>query len=120
MILADASVWINHLNGRQKNLSFYILEEQVIIHSFVIGEIALGHIKNRKQVLRDLHLLPPATPATDSEVLELVERNQLFGKGIGWVDSHLLLSALLSDAELWTDDKALIAAARSCGAKVRA
>lgn len=118
MILADSSIWISHFHGKEKNLSPLLPKKQVLVHPFVIGELALGQVKNRNQVLNDLKLFPLATLANDDEVLDLVEKRKLFGKGLSWIDSHLLLSALLSNAELWTGDKTLISAAHLCGVKV--
>jgi predicted nucleic acid-binding protein len=116
MILADSSVWIDHFHGRQKSLSPLLKNKQILIHPIVLGELALGQIKNRTQVLRDLALLPQAMIALDKEVLDLVERRNLFGKGLGWADAHLLASCLLSGAQLWTNDKTLLNAARACNA----
>lgn len=117
MILADASVWINHFHGKEKNLSPLLPPKQILVHPFIIGELALGQVKNRGQVLSDLKHFPQATLANDDEVLEFVERHRLFGKGLSWIDAHLVVSALLSDAELWSEDKALTTAAHICGAK---
>lgn len=115
MILADASVWINHLRRGDKNFSSVLSEEMVLTHPFIIGELALGQIRNRRQFLHDLSLLPQAALARDSEVMAWVEKNRMYGKGIGWVDAHLLVSSLLSHADLWTEDSALKRAARSLG-----
>ena len=117
MILADTSVWVDHFRGRGTSLGFLLTEQQILAHPYVVGELSLGHLRHRTQILHDLKLLPKVTMPTDDEVLEWVEKRKLFGKGIGWVDAHLLLSCLLSNAQLWTNDKNLISAARFCGAE---
>lgn len=117
MILADTSVWIEHFRGRESALAPLLSEEQVLGHPFVIGELFLGHLRHRNQILHDLRLLPKVSMPTDDEVLDWIEKRKLFGRGIGWIDAHLLLSCLLSGAQLWTYDKSLISAARSSGAE---
>src|SRR4051794_35740158 len=102
MILADSSVWIDHFRGRESRLAPLLNEEQVVIHPGVIGELALGSLKNRRQALQDLQLLPQISPATDKETMEWIERRRIFGKGIGWMDAHLLLSCILGNTQLWT------------------
>lgn len=118
MILADASVWIDHFHGKTRSLSPLLPVKQILIHPFILGELALGHVKNRAQVLLDLQRLPKAVLASDEEVLNLVEAHRLYGKGLGWIDCHLIASTLLSHAELWTGDKHLRAAASLCGVKL--
>jgi hypothetical protein len=117
MILADSSIWIDHFRGRQSTLAPLLVEEQIVMHPGVIGEFDLGSLKNRRQVLHDLQLLPQIAQASDHEIMEWIERRRVFGKGIGWLDAHLLLSCILSGTELWTNDKPLASVARSCGAK---
>ena len=117
MILVDSSVWIDHFRGKESRLAV-LNEEQVVIHPFVIGELALGSLKNRGQVLHDLRMLPQISPANDEETLEWIERRRIFGKGIGWMDAHLLLSCVLSNTELRTADKPLASVARICGARL--
>lgn len=117
MILADTSVWINHFRGLEPGLAALLTEDQVLIHSFVIGELSLGHLTHRNQVLHELRALPRIPLASDEEVSTWIEKRRLFGKGIGWVDAHLLLSCVLNDAEFWTDDKTLLSVSRACGIK---
>ncbi|HTW63320.1 MAG TPA: hypothetical protein VME17_01840 [Bryobacteraceae bacterium] len=88
-----------------------LLDGQIIMHPFVIGEIACGNLKSRKSVLSDLRRLPSAIVADQVEVLGFLELYRLFGKGIPWVDVHLLASTRLSGCRLWTLDKTLAAAA---------
>ena len=117
MILADSSVWIGHFRGKEPRLAALLTEDRIVTHPYVVGELALGHLKSRNQVLHDLQLIPRVSPATDKETLEWIERRRLFGRGIGWVDAHILLSCVLNHAELWTLDRPLASVARSCGLK---
>jgi predicted nucleic acid-binding protein len=114
MTLADTSVWIEHF--RQGNELGALLEEgRVLLHPFVIGELACGNLRSRKRILDDLAALPAAVAATDDEVFSLIEKQRLWGRGIGWIDAHLLAAAILSGCALWTLDRALASAARSIG-----
>ncbi len=117
MILVDTSVWIDHFHSPDKNLISLLEKQEVLVHPFVIGELSLGHLKHRDQILRDLQLLSRIPPAPDSEVLGWVEKQRLFGKGINWVDAHLLLSCLLNGSEFWTRDKILLVTGRTTGVK---
>jgi len=112
MILVDTSVWIDHLRQGDPSL-FTVLEAgRVLMHPFVVGELACGNLNRRAEVLMLLRELPPAPFATDDEALEFVERRGLMGRGIGYVDVHLLASvALAGGARLWTRDKRLAAVA---------
>lgn len=115
MIIADSSVWIDHLNKSDPIFFRLLREAQVFVHPFVIGEIALGNLKNRDIQLAHMKLLPFADAATDEEVLVMIQRHTLFGSGIGYVDAHLLASARLSSATLWTRDNCLRQAAATLG-----
>lgn len=115
MILADSSVWIDHLKKSDPVFSHLLQDMQVFVHPFVIGDIALGSLKNRKIQLTYMNLLPSAETATDEEVQIMIERHALFGIGIGYVDAHLLASARISSASLWTRDKRLNQAAAKLG-----
>jgi predicted nucleic acid-binding protein len=115
MILADTSVWINHLHKTDAVFSQLLETMQIAIHPFVVGEIALGNLKLRKTQLAFMKHLPVVDVATDDEVLMLVERHTLFGTGLGYVDAHLLASALISSTSLWTNDKRLHQAAVKLG-----
>ncbi len=107
MILADTSVWIDHLRGDNSDFSNYLLDGKIFTHPFVVGELSLGSLRNRRLFINQLSELPQATEARDEEVMELIEWNHLFGKGIGFVDAHLLASARISNLKLWTNDKTL-------------
>ena len=114
MILVDTSVWIDHLRTRDKTLVELLLSKQVLGHPFIVGEIALGHLPERRQVLSSLQHLPQAIVASQDEVLDLIERERLFGFGIGYVDAHLLAATRLTEgASLWTRDKRLLSAGES-------
>lgn len=90
---------------------------EVVMHPYVIGEIALGSLRNRAAILHDLRRLPRAAVADEEEVLAFIERHRLFSAGVGYVDVHLVASALLSpDTRLWTRDRRLRAAAERLGA----
>ena len=112
MILVDTSVWVDHLRHGDKALADLLDCSQVVMHPSVIGELALGHLKPRDQILRDLADLPQTAVATDAEVLHLIERHVLFGTGIGYIDAHLLTAAVLTPGTLiWTRDRQLLGAA---------
>ena len=112
MILVDTSVWIDHLRKGASELASLLNEGAVLCHPFVIGELACGNLKNRHEIFSLLEALPTCTVASHKEVLHLVSHRKLHGKGLGWIDMHLLASALLSNTTLWTKDKTLAAAAR--------
>ena len=118
MILVDNSVWVEHLRRGLPRLAMLLQEGKVLIHPWVIGELACGNLRNRGDVLELLQGLPAAVVASDSEVLLLIEREQLMGRGIGYVDAHLLASAKLSHSQLWTQDKRLAALALERGLAV--
>ena len=112
MILVDTSVWVEHLRARSEELGALLETGQVLGHPFVTGEIALGNLRQRDLILRELQELPQAEMASDQEVLHLIGRRALFGRGIGYVEVHLLASVrLTADALLWTRDTRLHAVA---------
>jgi predicted nucleic acid-binding protein len=108
VILVDTSVWVDHLRSTQKVLVALLDKGMVLAHPFVIGELALGNLRQREVVLDALSDLPRASVATDVEVLHFIDRHALFGCGIGYVDAHLLAAVrLTAGAELWTKDRRL-------------
>ena len=108
MILVDTSVWIDHLKTGDDNLARLLEAGRVLMHPFVLGELALGSLRNRQTILELLGQLPRAEMATDQEVLSLIEAETLHGTGIGLIDAHLLASAKLTAGSfLWTRDKRL-------------
>lgn len=113
MVLVDTSVWIDHLRRADATLSDLLAQSQIIVHPFVIGEVALGSIRNRKLVVAELANLPEAAVVRDFEVLAFIETCKLAGTGIGYVDANLLASARLETSRLWTRDKRLAEAART-------
>jgi predicted nucleic acid-binding protein len=116
MVLADTSVWIDHLRKGDAALARLLQLQQILIHPFVVGEVALGNLKNRTVVIDSLLNLPIATIASDEEVLNFITGHKLSGTGIGYLDAHLLASVKLSGgAKLWTRDKRLGTAATTLG-----
>jgi predicted nucleic acid-binding protein len=111
MMLVDTSVWVNHLRAGNPRLASFLQESLVLTHSFIIGELACGMLKNRSEILGLLQALPKARVADDPEVLHLLESQKLYGLGLGWVDINLLASAQLTGCGLWTADGPLQKAA---------
>ena len=108
MILVDTSIWINHLRSGSRNLELLLNNNQVLLHPFVLGELACGNLDRRTEVLALLGNLPAAPVATEAEVLFFIEQHRLMGKGIGYIDVHLLASVLLAKSgSLLTRDKRL-------------
>lgn len=115
MILVDTSVWVDHLRSGVPRLAQLLEQAEVLTHHWVIGEIACGTLRARQQVLALLDGLPSVTLATHYEVLGLIERHPLAGRGIGYVDAHLLAAAKLSGCGLWTRDRRLAVLAAELG-----
>ena len=116
MIIVDTSVWIDHLKSGDAALADLLGTGRVLAHSFVTGELALGSLRQRRNVLESLRDLPQATVASLDEVMMLIEREQLYGLGIGFVDAHLLAAARLTPGTLlWTRDRRLRQAATPLG-----
>jgi predicted nucleic acid-binding protein len=108
MILVDTSVWIDHLRAGVRALVAALERGEVFMHPFVLGELACGNLANRQELLQLLGQLPMAPIATDAEALGFIEHHKLMGRGIGYVDVHLLASvALAGSARLWSRDKRL-------------
>ncbi|EON15014.1 MULTISPECIES: type II toxin-antitoxin system VapC family toxin [Pandoraea] len=121
MILVDTSVWIDHLRAGDATLVRLLETGRVLAHPYVIGELALGSLKNRDVVISTLRDLPRVAVATDDEVLRFIGEQTLFGLGIGYVDAHLLAATRLTPgAAIWTRDKRLAATAErlSLAAKI--
>ena len=111
MILIDTSVWILHFRQSSPELTRLLNEGDVLCHEFVIGELACGNLKNRKEILNLLQTLPKTQSTSFEETLFFIERKNLTGTGIGFIDAHLLASAQLSKSKLWSLDKMLQQAA---------
>lgn len=108
MILVDTSVWIEHLRLGSAELSQLLQAGQIVMHPMVLGELACGNLQHRSQLLALWEQLPCSEVATDHEVLRTIEQNGWMGKGIGFVDAHLLAGALLTpNTRLWAQDKRL-------------
>jgi predicted nucleic acid-binding protein len=114
VILADTSVWIDHLRQGNAELAGLLEASEIVCHPFVTGEIALGHLKRRAEILSLLAALPQARLATHDEVLGFIEEHGLVASGLGWVDAHLLCAAL-DGSRLWTFDRRLAGVAARLG-----
>jgi len=112
MILVDTSVWVDHLRTGEAGLVTLLNEGSVLTHPFVIEEVACGNLSRRKEVLDLLRALPVAPLAEHEEVLNFIASERLYGRGLGAVDAHLMASARLARAKIWSRDKALSRAAK--------
>ncbi|MEK6813229.1 MAG: type II toxin-antitoxin system VapC family toxin [Nitrospirota bacterium] len=115
MVLVDTSIWISHLREGNVHLRELLLDGAVLCHPSVVGEISLGHLRNRNEVLSLLQALPRAKAVENDELLSFIETRRLMGTGVGLVDAHLLASALLTNVQLWTTDTPLRRAAVRLG-----
>jgi predicted nucleic acid-binding protein len=116
MIVIDSSIWIDHLHAGEPLLDAYLMREQALMHPHVLGEIALGSIKNRERVLSRFERLPAPNVAKEGYVLDLIDQQDLWATGIGYTDAHLLASTLLTPGgSLWTRDRRLLAQAERLG-----
>ena len=112
MVLVDTSVWIDHLRNDNQTLSWLLQRNLVVIHPLIIGELACGNLQNRSELLRLWQSLESMPTLTDEETLFFIDKNQLMGKGVGYIDIQLLASIKLSKGvKLWTLDKRLAAIA---------
>ena len=107
MVLVDTSVWVSHLRDGNTGLEKLLNAGEVLCHPFIVGELACGKLKNRHEILTHLQSLPKAILAEDGEVLKFIENHELMGKGLGYIDVHLMAAAVLTDVPLWTFDKTL-------------
>jgi len=115
MVLVDTSVWVRHFREGDPDLKRLLNDGQVMCHPYVVGELACGNLKNRREVLSLIQQLPLATVAQHEEVLRFIELNHLIGKGLGYIDVHLSASALLTGVPMWSYDKKLNEANETLG-----
>lgn len=107
MVLVDTSVWVAHLRQGAIGLETLLHEGRVVCHPFVVGELACGNLQNRSEILSLLQALPQAIRAQHEEVIQFIENFRLMGKGLGYIDMHLLASARLTGVPIWTLDQRL-------------
>ena len=107
MVLVDTSVWVEHLRSGNVGLENLLNEGRVVCHLFIVGELACGNLSNRSEILSLLQALPLVNHAEHEEVMHLIENYSLMGKGLGYIDMHLIVSALLTKVSIWTLDKKL-------------
>jgi hypothetical protein len=113
MVLVDTSVWVSHLRDGNAELANLLNDGKVLCHPLIVGELACGNLKDRTVILSFLQLLPMSIEAEHDEVLPFIENNRLMGKGMGYVDVHLITSAVLTGVPIWTLDKKLAQTADS-------
>jgi hypothetical protein len=119
MVLVDTSVWVSHLRETQTGLVDLLNDGEVACHPFIVGELACGNLRNRTVILTLLESLPMTLPVEHREVLAFIEGHDLMGKGLGYVDVHLLASAVLTGLPFWTFDEKLAQAAATLLHKYR-
>ena len=107
MVLVDTSIWVTHLRQGSRQLEKLLMDAEVMCHPFIIGELACGNLKNRNEIISLLQSLPMAPAVEFDELLFFIDRNHMMGKGVGFVDVHLLASAQLAGVLLWTAEKKL-------------
>ena len=107
MVLVDTSVWVEYLRNGNVRLETLLEEGHVVCHPLIVGELACGNLKNRAEILSLLQALPVATHGEHEEVMKFIEDHALMGKGLGYIDIHLIASAILTEIPLWTVDKKL-------------
>ena len=115
MTLVDSSIWIDHFRHGSAVLADLLENDQALCHRFIVGQLACGNVRARATTIQLLETLPEAPLAEHEEVLVLMERHRLMASGIGWLDAHLLGSAVLARAVIWTHDRPLAKAARALG-----
>jgi hypothetical protein len=115
VVLADTSVWVDHLRRADPRLAGLLNEGEVLCHPFIIGELACGNLRNRDEILELLGALPRIDRMEDDEVMAFIALRRLHGKGVGFVDMHLLASCVASGCPMWTTDLQLARCAASLG-----
>ena len=117
MVLVDTSVWVAHLRIGNIGLETLLNDGHVVCHSLIIGELACGNLKNRHEILSLLQALPMATQVDHEEAIKFIDNHQLMRKGLGYIDMHLLASAIITHIPLWTLDKRLKDVSSTLGIK---
>src|SRR3990170_7437071 len=117
MVLVDTSVWVAYLRDGTTGLEALLNDGHVVCHQFIIGELACGNLKNRAEILSLLQALPMALHTEHDEVMRFIENYHLMGKGLGYIDIHLLASAILTEVPFWTLDKRLCEVSSGLGLK---
>jgi len=107
LVLVDTSVWVEHLRSGNIGLGNLLNEGHVVCHLFIVGELACGNLSNRSEILSLLRALPLSNHAEHEEVMHLIENYSLMGKGLWYIDMHLIASAILTKVPIWTLDKKL-------------
>lgn len=116
MILADTSIWVDHLRGQSPQMQKLLSAGQIAMHPFIVAELALGSLRNRQQTLSDMEALLQVTVAQLAEVRHMIEAHSLYSRGIGLTDAHLIASCLLTPGtQLWTRDAAMEKVAQALG-----
>ena len=115
MVLVDTSVWVAHLRHGDIGLEALLHSGRVVCHPCIVGELACGNLRNRSEIISLLQRLPGAIPAGHEEVMQFIENYGLMGKGLGYIDMHLLAAARLTGVPLWTLDKRLNEVAQKLG-----
>jgi predicted nucleic acid-binding protein len=116
MILPDTAIWTDHIHGKDKQLEFLLRGDRVLVHPFVIGEIALASMKRHDAIIEAMTILRAAPVATDEDVRFMIKQHTIMGTGLGYVDAHILASArLVPGSSIWTRDKRLKAVAQRMG-----
>jgi|ERR1035438_8596612 predicted nucleic acid-binding protein len=116
MILADTSIWVDHLRGRNPEMEKRLGMGQIVMHPFIVAEIALGSLHNRRELLDEMEALLEVRVAQLNEVRHMIEAHTLYSKGIGLTDAHLIASCLMTPGtQLWTRDGDLEKVAKTLG-----
>ena len=118
-MLVDTSIWVDHLRKRNSTLVAMLEGGEVVTHPFVIGELACGNLAQRTKILSALGELPLVPSASHEEVLDFLETRKLMGRGLGWIDIHLLASSIIAKVPLWSGDKRLSAVAQEIGVRTQ-
>jgi predicted nucleic acid-binding protein len=117
-VLADTSIWIDHLRGQQAGLEKLLAEDRIVMHTLVRAELSCGNLPRRAWLLHRWRMLNPVEECGHHEVLDFIEQEKLYGRGVGFVDCHLLTACVRGGARLWTRDRRLRALSEEIGVAV--